>query len=134
MAIWVEFTWPQPVTISAARIVSGFRSTGGVDAAIEDFTLQYDDGGQWKPIPGAAVKGNRSADWTADFKPVKTAKVRLLVTAVKGDVTRLWEVALFAPAERQAKDKQPSPASAARRSSEKVERLVSWLDRKPLTR
>jgi len=94
---WVQFTWAAPQTIRAARVVSGYRTARGVTAPIEDFSLQYEADGEWRDVPGASVKGNAHVDWFAEFKPLRAAKIRLLVTSVQIDVSRIWEIALHAP-------------------------------------
>ena len=59
--------------------------------------LQYYDGTQYRDIPGAKAAGNLTCDWNARFAPVVTGKVRLLVTATPGDLTRIWELELYSP-------------------------------------
>ena len=99
MPNWVEFTWDKPQTIAAARIVSGFHAKGGITAPVWDFSLQYEAGGKWKDIPGTATKANPFVDWFHHFRPIQATKVRLHVTDASIKVSRLWEVALYAPAE-----------------------------------
>ena len=94
---WIELTWPEPRTLGLARIISGFTSGSRTDAAIADFVLQAHDGTDWRDIPGTAVKGNTRIDWHAAFAPVTTARIRLRVTAVQGDISRIWEIELYAP-------------------------------------
>ncbi len=91
-----ELTWTTPQTISAARIVSGYREPGGrLSAPIQDFRMQYRDGAAWKDIPGAGATGNERFDWSARFSPVTATAVRLLVTASHGNVSRIWELELY---------------------------------------
>ncbi|MHC4505005.1 MAG: FAD-dependent oxidoreductase [Planctomycetota bacterium] len=94
---WVELVWPAARRISGARIVSGYRQGGQIVGAIEDFVLQYDDGGTWKDIPGAKTAGNSACDRSLRFKPVSAPRVRLLITATHGNVARIWELALYDP-------------------------------------
>jgi hypothetical protein len=93
----VEFRWERPVRIGAARIVSGFFQAGAVEAPLQDFTLQWDDAGTWRDVPGATVQGNTQPAWSARFAAVETARLRLRVTATKDNTSRLWEVELYGP-------------------------------------
>jgi len=95
---WVEFAWEEPQTLAAARILSGYLSGGAVGEPILDFVLQWHDGAEWKDIPGTQVTGNTDPYWTRTFRPVAAKRVRLYVTRAPVDITRLWEVELYAPA------------------------------------
>lgn len=93
---WAELAWEQPQTIASARIVSGYLKGGEVADPITDFTLQWHDGKDWRDVPGGAVKGNTDPYWIGSFAPVKTRRLRLHVTAAPGDITRIWELELYA--------------------------------------
>jgi hypothetical protein len=95
---WVELAWEKPVTVGSARIVSGYLSEGAVREPIADFVLQAHDGKDWKDIPGTKVEGNTDPYWHRAFEPVTAARLRLLVTAAAGGISRLWEIELYAPA------------------------------------
>jgi len=43
--------------------------------------------------------GSRMSDpyWSLTFSTVKTAKIRLLITRSKDDVSRIWELELYGP-------------------------------------
>ncbi len=93
---WVEFHWPTPQTIAAARVISGYNYNGAqVNSALHGFVLQYHDGQQFRDVPGTSVKDNGAVDWNARFEPVTTVRLRLLVTATDLDIARIWEVALY---------------------------------------
>ncbi len=93
---WVEFHWPQPQTIAAARVISGYNYDGAqVGSVLHGFVLQYHDGQQFRDVPGTSVQDNAAVDWNARFEPVTTARLRLLVTATDLDIARIWEVALY---------------------------------------
>jgi hypothetical protein len=92
----VEFAWKEPVTIGAARIISGYYDTS-VSGAISDFALQWHDGSDWKDIDTASVKDNMDPYWSCTFPAVKTAKIRICIKKTKGDISRLWEVELYGP-------------------------------------
>ncbi len=91
----VELTFDEPVSVGAMRVVSGQTAPGGAITPMKDFSLQYHDGQQWRDVPGAQVAGNQQADISLRFKPVQSARFRLLVTAAPGDLARLWELELY---------------------------------------
>jgi hypothetical protein len=96
---WIEFAWDAPQTLASARIVSGYN-TGRrvVDSPIASFRLQYQDGHEWKDVPGSQVKGNTKPYWIGSFRPTKAARVRLVVSEVHSDISRIWEVELYGAA------------------------------------
>lgn len=91
---WAVFEWDKPETLSAARIISGYRA-GEVIAPIEDFVLQYEADGLWSDIPGTETIGNTDAERILIFDPVEAKRVRLLVTKAKDGYARVWEVELY---------------------------------------
>ena len=93
----VELTWDAPQTISVVRIVTGWKSGGKIIGMLEDFSLQYHDGSAWKDIPAAKAKGNKQADWHAKFKPIKTKRLRLTITAALKNLARIWEMEAYNP-------------------------------------
>jgi len=96
---WVEFTWKEPRTVAAVRIVSGFNSGNDTVAdPISDFVLQVPQGDQWKDVPGTPTAGNDEVDWSREFNAVTTTKVRLLVRKTNLNTSRIWEVELYGPA------------------------------------
>lgn len=94
---WIEFAWATPVRLGGARIISGYYSGGAVIAPVEDFLFQWHDGTTWKNVPGAVIKANRLPAWSGAFETVETARLRLGITATQGDISRIWEVELYAP-------------------------------------
>ena len=95
---WIEFAWDAPQTVSAARVISGFRDGGdAVVAPIESFAFQYHDGAEWRNVPGASADGNQRVDWHATFAPVTASRLRLLITATRSNISRIWEVELYHP-------------------------------------
>lgn len=95
----VEFVWPQPVAVGAARIVSGYFD-GGVSAPIADFAIQWHNGTDWKDVPGLSAHDNQSPDWTATCAAVTTTRLRLVVGKTKGNVARIWEVEFYGPVKK----------------------------------
>ena len=94
---WVEFGWDEPVTVAAARIVSGYFSQGRTTAPIESFVVQTFDGENWQDIPETETPQNTEVDWDRHFRPVTTQRVRLLIRATTIDVSRIWEIELYEP-------------------------------------
>jgi len=95
---WIKFAWDAPQTVSASRVVSGFRDgSGAVIAPIESFAFQFHDGAEWRDVPGAAAQGNQRMDWHATFAPVTSTCFRLLITATQTNISRIWEVELYHP-------------------------------------
>lgn len=94
---WVELTWDEPVSIGAARVVSGYLMGGGIIAPISDFALEWHDGNGWKSIPAAAARENCDPAWNCTFEPVKTAKVRLNISKTRESVSRIWEIEIYGP-------------------------------------
>jgi hypothetical protein len=92
-----ELTWDAPQTISAVRIVNGWKTGGGFNGVMEDFSLQYHNGSEWKEIPGAKIKGNNQPDWSMKFKPIKTNRLRLTITAAPQNLARIWEIEAYNP-------------------------------------
>jgi hypothetical protein len=93
----IELAWENPVQISAARIISGYNSGGRIMSPITDFTLEWHDGTDWKPIPGAGARDNDEFAWQCVFAPVKTTRVRLEATKAQNDISRIWELELYGP-------------------------------------
>lgn len=92
---WIEFYWDAPRPITAARVISGYRTAGTVADPISDFLFQWFDGKQWIDIPDTVTRGNTKVDWQCQFKPVTTSRVRLLIEKSKEDVARIWEVEIY---------------------------------------
>ena len=90
----IEFTWDKPVYVGAARIISGYYSSGSVFAPLSDFILQWHDEKEWKDLI-AGVEANTEPAWSASFSGVRTQRLRLLVTKTKDDISRIWEVEFY---------------------------------------
>ena len=93
----VEFRWDSPVRLGAARLISGYYRDGAVEAPLEDFAFEWLDGEAWKIIPGTAVRGNRRPEWAGTFAPIETSRLRLRITATKGETSRIWEAEFYGP-------------------------------------
>jgi len=93
---WVELTWKEPRTISAARVVSGYgQGWNGVTDPLRSFALQLHDGTGWREVPGTRAEDNTEVDWSCRFEPITTDRIRLLVTATQQGISRVWEVEVY---------------------------------------
>ena len=109
---WVELAWPEPQTISAVRVISGFQQgDGSLDAPIQTFVLQSGEGDEWKDIAETRTEDNAAVDWHVRFPPIKTARVRLWVTETQIDVSRIWEIEVYGgpkmPPAKEQKENAP---------------------------
>lgn len=93
----IEFSWDRPVRLGAARLISGYFRENGIEAPLQDFAFEWHDGNAWKAIARADVRGNAQPDWSGTFAPIETSRVRLRITATKGETSRIWEVELYGP-------------------------------------
>ena len=93
----VTFHWEQPRSISAARIISGWHSSGKTSDPIIDFKFQYYDSGQWRDVEGSEVTNNTQIKWAGKFSAIKASHVRLVITRTPMNISRIWEVELFHP-------------------------------------
>jgi hypothetical protein len=83
--------------IGSAHLYSGFLNEQGQwTDVLSDFTLLYQSGGDWLPIPGASLSGNTQSAVVIPFDAeLTTARVRLVCdTATAG---RVAELLLFPP-------------------------------------
>ena len=92
---WVEFTWDEPVTINACRIVTGQVGGDHPRTPVENFQLQRFQNGRWVDIPKAGVKGNTAVcDLGVQFGDVTTDRLRLFINT-PGYLARVWELELY---------------------------------------
>jgi hypothetical protein len=94
----VTLRWERPRRLGAVRIVTGYFSHGRLSAPLQEFSLQARKGADWEVIPETATQQNTRFDWHCRFEPVETDAVRLIVTRVHTDISRIWEIQLFGPA------------------------------------
>lgn len=94
METWVEFTWEQPVTFNAVRVVTGQAGNGMPTTPIENFQLQTFQSGRWVNVPRAGVKNNKYVDFGVTFDSVTTDRVRVFINT-PGILARIWELELY---------------------------------------
>ena len=83
---WIQYDFRAPLTVGRVEIFP-------VADSVKDYELQVWDGGKFVTVHKASnVSGKKL---TAVFKPVKTEKLRLVVTAGRGKNTRLFEMDVY---------------------------------------
>ncbi len=93
----ITFSWSEPRTIGAVRIISGWFDGHISKDPIGRFTLQYDAKGDWKDVRGLRVIRNASVETIWTFSPVRSDRIRLVVTNTPGNLSRIWEVEFYHP-------------------------------------
>lgn len=94
---YVTFHWPEPQTISAVRLVSGWFNGQGATDPIVDCVLQYRDGRDWIEVAGSRVTNNARVELIQEFTPVRTDWIRLVISKTPGNIARIWEVEFYHP-------------------------------------
>ncbi len=96
MPVQIELAWDASQMFNTLRILSGYRDAAGMlVGAVEAWTLQTHDGAGWRDVPGACATGNTLADWAATFPAQTASRIRLSITASRGNIARLWEIELY---------------------------------------
>ncbi|MBN2313034.1 MAG: FAD-dependent oxidoreductase [Sedimentisphaerales bacterium] len=94
---YITFSWSEPCTIGAVRIISGWFDGNISKDPIGRFTLQYDHDGAWKDIQGLRAIRNAPVETIWTFPAVQSNRIRLVVTETPGKISRIWEVELYHP-------------------------------------
>ena len=102
----IIFSWPSPKWISAAKIISGWDSGGGViTSQVQGFHFEYYNGQSWEVVSDSTTNGNSETVWKGRFSAVQSAdadgdgdyEVKLVFTDTPSTIARIWEVKLFHP-------------------------------------
>ena len=96
--LWVELAWKAPQSISAVRVVSGYQSGGKLTGTLTDFSWQRFEDNRWLGIDGTTAQGNNLVDWSMRFNPVRTDRLRLVITGTPNLTARIWEVEVYGDA------------------------------------
>ena len=92
----IEYRWDEPVTLGAARMISGRYNGARILDPISNFKFQYHDGATWQDaLP--AVKDNNKPVWSTTFAQVKTKHLRLVITRAPHNISRIWEIEFYHP-------------------------------------
>lgn len=94
---YMTFSWPEPRTIGAVRIISGWFDGNMSKDPIDRFTLQYEHEGAWKDVVGLRVLRNAQVESIWTFPAVQSDKIRVVVTSTPGRISRIWEVEFYSP-------------------------------------
>ncbi|GAA0447646.1 MULTISPECIES: family 43 glycosylhydrolase [Sphingomonas] len=94
---WIEYRWPQPVTVSESRIWFVAEEAAGV-APPASWRIEYWDG-SWKPVPRAGRYNTAAGAFQQTrFAPVRTRCLRAIFQAARvngtnaGMAVQEWEV------------------------------------------
>ena len=93
----ITFSWSQPHTISAVRVISGWFDGKVSKDPIGRFALQVDHQGKWKDIRGLRIMRNAPVESITTFQPVKSDRIRMVITDTPGKISRIWEVEFYHP-------------------------------------
>ncbi|HUV64684.1 MAG TPA: FAD-dependent oxidoreductase [Sedimentisphaerales bacterium] len=95
----VTFSWPEPRTISAVRIISGWFDGSQVRDPINHFRLQYYQENGWEDIEGLRTIRRARAELVSTFPAVQSNRIRLVASGTSGNIARIWEVEFYHPGE-----------------------------------
>jgi hypothetical protein len=95
MPDYVIFSWDQPRTISAVRIISGWFDGKQSADSISRFKLQRGQGSGWEDVQRLQIVSNSRVESVWTFPAIRSEQVRLLVTGTPGNISRIWEVELY---------------------------------------
>jgi hypothetical protein len=75
---WVQYDFPEPKTVSAVEVY-WFDDTGAGECRVpKTWRVLYQDGGDWKPVPGTeAATATRDQFNVISFPTLKTASLRI---------------------------------------------------------
>ena len=94
---YILFSWPQPRTISAVRIVSGWFDGVQAKDPIRHFKLQRYRKNNWEDIEGLRIRRRARVELVSTFPAVRSDRIRLVVTGAPGNIARIWEVEFYHP-------------------------------------
>jgi hypothetical protein len=94
---YITFSWPEPRTISAVRIISGWFDGDQAKDPISRFKLQYHQDAGWEDVEGLRITRRARVELVSTFPAVKSDRLRLAVTGTSGNISRIWEVEFYHP-------------------------------------
>jgi hypothetical protein len=94
---YVTFSWREPCTISAVRIISGWFDGEQAKDPISNFKLLYYQENSWKDIEGLRIIRRAQVELVSKFPAIKSDRIRLVVTGTSGNIARIWEVEFYHP-------------------------------------
>ena len=114
---WIEVAFPGPRTVQEVSVftIQDNYTAPAEPTATMTFTkygatayqVQYWTGSAWALVPGGTITANNRVWRKLTFAPLSTTKLRVLVNAGQGGVSRLTEIEAWGPA-------PPAPATPPR--------------------
>ncbi len=95
MPDYITFFWDQPRTVSAVRIISGWFDGKQSGDSISRLKLQQTQGTGWEDVQGLRIVSNSRVESLWTFPAIRSDRVRLVVTATPGNISRIWEVEFY---------------------------------------
>jgi hypothetical protein len=95
MPDYITFSWDQPRTVSAVRIISGWFNGKQSGDSISRFKLQQTQGTGWEDVKGLQIVSNSRVESLWTFPAIRSDRLRLVVTATPGNISRIWEVEFY---------------------------------------
>jgi len=106
---WLEIRLGAMQKLAGVHLYSGY----GTETPLENFTIQFWSGDQWRDVPSARIENNRATALAIAFDdtvPVTTDRLRLWITRTHQGIARVKEVVIW-PA--TVGDLPPLPAGAS---------------------
>ncbi len=101
MPDYVTFSWSKPCTVSAVRIISGWFNGRTAGDSIARLKLQSPGPAGWQDVPALKITANSPTQTLCTFPAVRSDRLRLVVTATPGNISRIWEVEFYNPPEQK---------------------------------
>ena len=98
MPDYVMFSWPKPQKISVARIISGYYRMGQAADPITQFKFQHYVNGGWEDVEDLRITRRNRVELISTFGAVRSDRIRLVITGTPGNISRIWEVEFYNPA------------------------------------
>ncbi|UCC21453.1 MAG: FAD-dependent oxidoreductase [Planctomycetota bacterium] len=92
---YITFSWDEPRTVSAVRIISGWFDGKQSGDSISRFKLQRGKGSGWEDVEGLRIVSNSRVESVWRFSEFRSERIRLVVTGTPGNISRIWEVEFY---------------------------------------
>jgi RHS repeat-associated protein len=107
--VWVQLDFNSNKTIAELHVFTLQDNYAGSSEPTEAMTftqwgltgyaVEYWNGSNWVPVPGASVTGNNKVWKKLAFSPLTTSKIRVVANASADGFSRLTEIEAYGPAE-----------------------------------
>ena len=95
MPDYVIFSWDKPQMINGVRIISGWFDGKQSADSISRFKLQQAQKTGWEDVQGLRIVSNSRVESLWTFPAIRSDRLRLVVTATPGNISRIWEVEFY---------------------------------------